>query len=73
MRTKCLGCGNTPILTSSDCDDSLGYTSEVEQVLLYDDSSLLLVEILYALPHPELDIEVGDALVEYASLQFWFD
>lgn len=42
-------------------------------MLLYDDSSLLLVELLDALPHPELDIEVGDSLVEYAPLQFWFD
>ena len=37
-------------------------------MLLYDDPSLLLIELLDALPHPKLDIEVGDVLVEYASL-----
>ena len=74
MRTNlCLGSRQSPILTSSHCDDVPGYTSEVEQVLLYDDPSLLLIKLLDAFPSSKLDVEISDALIEYASLQFWFD
>lgn len=42
-------------------------------MLFYDDPPLLLVKLLDALARPKLDVEIGHSLIEYGSLELWFD
>jgi len=66
-------CHKSPISANADGYNVLLDSRIVEQMLLESHSPLLAIKLGIELPHPELYVQVCDALIEDITVQFWFD